>query len=113
MYKKGGLFYTNLTVGNKNTNGSDIWGKVSYFARQNQIRNLSVLQKSDIVKKFSTLQQQQQEQPRGSITSFDRQYWIDLFSGSDKSTLLHEGSHGFLSEVLYFGIKRVVCFIQI
>lgn len=47
-------------------------------------------------------QEQQQEQPRGSITSFDRQYWIDLFSGSDKSTLLHEGSHGWLSEVLYF-----------
>ena len=46
--------------------------------------------------------QDQEDNPRGAITSFDRQYWIDLFSGSDKSTLLHEGSHGWLSEVLYF-----------
>ena len=55
-----------------------------------------------IVNKFNRLNQDQEDNPRGAITSFDRQYWIDLFSGSDKSTLLHEGSHGFLSEVLYF-----------
>lgn len=57
-------------------------------------------------KYYQDQEQQQQEQPRGSITSFDRQYWIDLFSGSDKSTLLHEGSHGFLSEVLYFARSK-------
>ena len=81
-----------------NKNGSDIWGKVSYFARQNQIRNLSVLQKSDIVKRFTTLQQNQQQQdnPRGATTVFDRQYWIELYSSADKSTLLHESTHAFL-----------------
>ena len=58
---------------------------------------------ADLKEKYKNYYYKQgDENPRGSITSFDRQYWIDLFSGSDKSTLLHEGSHGFLSEVLYF-----------
>ena len=46
--------------------------------------------------------QQQQDNPRGATTVFDRQYWIELYSSADKSTLLHESSHAFLSEVLYF-----------
>ncbi len=47
-------------------------------------------------------EQQQQNNPRGATTIFDRQYWIELFSSADKSTLLHESTHVFLSEVLYF-----------
>lgn len=50
--------------------------------------------------------QQQQEQPRGSTTIYDRQYFIDLFSTSDKSTLLHETGHVFLSEILYFARSK-------
>ena len=41
------------------------------------------------------------DNPRGATTVFDRQYWIELYSSADKSTLLHESTHAFLSEVLY------------
>ena len=51
-------------------------------------------------------QQEQQEQPRGATTVYDRQYFIDLFSTSDKSTLLHETGHVFLSEILYFSRSK-------
>lgn len=51
-------------------------------------------------------QDDQQEQPRGATTVYDRQYFIDLFSGSDKSTLLHETGHVFLSEILYFARSK-------
>lgn len=47
-------------------------------------------------------EQQQQDNPRGATTVFNRQYWIELYSSADKSTLLHESSHAFLSEILYF-----------
>lgn len=57
-----------------------------------------------ILEKF--YQEQQQEQPRGSTTIYDRQYFIDLFSASDKSTLLHETGHVFLSEILYFARSK-------
>jgi len=57
-----------------------------------------------VLEKF--YQEQQQEQPRGSTTIYDRQYFIDLFSASDKSTLLHETGHVFLSEILYFARSK-------
>lgn len=43
-----------------------------------------------------------QNNPRGTTTVYDRQYYIDLFSTADKSTLLHEMAHAYLSEILYF-----------
>ena len=51
-------------------------------------------------------QELKQSEPRGATTIYDRQYFIDLFSGSDKSTLLHETGHVFLSEILYFARSK-------
>ena len=47
-------------------------------------------------------QQQEQGENRGAITVIDRQYYINLFAGADKSTLMHEMTHAYLSEILYF-----------
>lgn len=49
---------------------------------------------------------QQQNQPRGSTTVFDRQYFINLFSTADKSTLMHEMAHAWLSEINYFASAK-------
>lgn len=49
---------------------------------------------------------QQQNQPRGATTVFDRQYFINLFSTADKSTLMHEMAHAWLSEINYFASAK-------
>lgn len=54
------------------------------------------------VKVLEKFYQQQQEQPRGATTVFDRQYFINLFANADKSTLMHEMAHAWLSEINYF-----------
>lgn len=51
-------------------------------------------------------QEQQQGQPRGATTVFDRQYFINLFSTADKSTLMHEMAHAWLSEINYFASAK-------
>lgn len=51
-------------------------------------------------------QDNEQEQPRGSTTVFDRQYFINLFSTADKSTLMHEMAHAWLSEINYFASAK-------
>ena len=54
------------------------------------------------VKVLEKYYQQQQEQPRGATSVFDRQYFINLFANADKSTLMHEMAHAWLSEINYF-----------
>lgn len=58
------------------------------------------------VKVLEKFYQQQQEQPRGATTVFDRQYFINLFSTADKSTLMHEMAHAWLSEINYFASAK-------
>lgn len=58
-----------------------------------------------IVKKFNRLNQDNQN-PRGATTVYDRQYYIDLFSNADKTTLLHETAHIYLSEISRFAAAK-------
>jgi hypothetical protein len=46
------------------------------------------------------------DNPRGSTTVFDRQYFINLFANADKSTLMHEMAHAWLSEINYFASAK-------
>lgn len=42
---------------------------------------------------------QNNQSPRGATTVYDRQYYVDLFSNSDKSTLMHELAHIYLADL--------------
>lgn len=62
---------------------------------------------ADLKEKYKNYYYKQgDENPRGATTIYDRQYYIDLFANSDKSTLLHETSHPFLNEILYFASAK-------
>jgi len=49
---------------------------------------------------------QDEQNPRGATTVYDRQYYIDLFSNADKTTLLHETAHIYLSEISRFAAAK-------
>ena len=57
-------------------------------------------------KETDVLQQEQQNEPRGVTTAVDRKYFIQLFSTADKSTLLHEMAHIWLSDINYFATDK-------
>ena len=59
-----------------------------------------------VLEKFYQKETKQQEQPRGVTTAVDRKYFIQLFSTADKSTLLHEMAHIWLSDINYFATDK-------
>ena len=60
----------------------------------------------EVLEKFYQKETKQQEQPRGVTTAVDRKYFIQLFSTADKSTLLHEMAHIWLSDINYFATDK-------
>ena len=80
-----------------------IYNKGSFDRRNPDIYYQQGVQESTTEQK---IKQKQQGQPRGSTTVFDRQYFINLFSTADKSTLMHEMAHAWLSEINYFASAK-------
>ena len=75
-------------------------------APQQQSQQSQIQLQADIQQPMLDIFWQQKNEPRGATTVFDRQYFINLFSTADKSTLMHEMAHAWLSEINYFASAK-------